>query len=131
MTRKKLTVDSVKVGKKFGHLTVVEAVGKTRGGGIAWLCQCDCGNTVKLNSTEIAHARRTSCGCAATKQKLSLCNNCAVELCDCGWMLSKPSRDIIPWWEERGYKIDVRKTPLGSQHYDIFLVRECPLYSEA
>ena len=46
--------------KRYGQLTVVEKVKNRRS---AWLCKCDCGNTVVLTTFYITKAGRKSCGC--------------------------------------------------------------------
>ncbi|WP_294338115.1 DUF2726 domain-containing protein [uncultured Clostridium sp.] len=56
------------VGKKFGRLLVLEQVedfqsptnGKKRS---RWKCQCDCGNIVYVNGTDLKSGNTNSCGC--------------------------------------------------------------------
>lgn len=55
------------VGARFGKLLVTERAGtETMHGSrrAAWICKCDCGNTVKLNSKQLNFEKRKSCGCA-------------------------------------------------------------------
>lgn len=55
-------------GKRFGHLTVISRApdkvlksGRTKP---AWLCRCDCGNTVAVLGESLRHGDTRSCGCA-------------------------------------------------------------------
>ena len=50
------------MGKRFGQLTVIKGVESYRGHS-AWLCECDCGNTVIVNSVELNRGDTLSCGC--------------------------------------------------------------------
>lgn len=45
-------------GQRFGQLTVLEYDRKSR----KWLCQCDCGRTVKMVCTYLTNGSRTDCG---------------------------------------------------------------------
>ena len=49
-------------GMRFGRLTVLSQVGKTKRGSV-WLCQCDCGKTKKVNGAELRSGDTQSCGC--------------------------------------------------------------------
>lgn len=56
-------------GRRFGKLTVIKRVkdyisknGKKR---TQWLCQCDCGNKVKVLSQSLTSESTLSCGCLA------------------------------------------------------------------
>lgn len=50
-------------GKKFGKLTVIERNGITSDGHAAWLCKCDCGNTVLgVAGRYLENGRSQSCG---------------------------------------------------------------------
>lgn len=50
-------------GMRFGKLVVTEPVGKTKTGGILWLCKCDCGNEVTVQSSYLKNGHTKSCGC--------------------------------------------------------------------
>lgn len=50
-------------GQKFGKLTVIEQVRKPTNNQLAWLCQCDCGNTHITISYSLTHGLCKSCGC--------------------------------------------------------------------
>lgn len=52
-------------GDRFGKLIAIKPTGKrTEGGGIIWLCECDCGNTAKVAVGYLRAGRYRSCGCA-------------------------------------------------------------------
>lgn len=51
-------------GQRFGRLTVIEDTKKKNNyGGIIWLCRCDCGNLVEVNSNSLKSKNTKSCGC--------------------------------------------------------------------
>lgn len=50
-------------GKRFGRLTVVRQVGKTKLGALKYLCKCDCGKGKIINASNLRSGRTTSCGC--------------------------------------------------------------------
>ncbi|AGK99014.1 hypothetical protein [Clostridium pasteurianum] len=50
-------------GMKFERLKVVKRIGKTAGGKVQWLCQCDCGNTTIATTDNLKRLHVTSCGC--------------------------------------------------------------------
>lgn len=49
-------------GQRFGRLVVVERTENVRDH-TAWLCQCDCGNIVRVESINLAKGHTRSCGC--------------------------------------------------------------------
>jgi hypothetical protein len=49
------------IGQRFGRLVVLRRTGSNSGGAAEWLCQCDCGNQVTMNSSN--RIRTKSCGC--------------------------------------------------------------------
>lgn len=49
-------------GLKFGRLTVVSA-GKSKRDHAAWLCQCECGNKVIVETAPLRSGHTRSCGC--------------------------------------------------------------------
>ena len=61
------------VNKKFGRLTVLEEVGKDKYYNRIYLCQCECGNKVKVKRTQLVSGKTKSCGClrkeVASKRK--------------------------------------------------------------
>ena len=52
------------VGMKFGRLTVMDRESpkskKTKG---LWVCKCECGNVIKVNTSDLKSGNTTSCGC--------------------------------------------------------------------
>ena len=50
-------------GQKFGKLTAIACLGERTGGGLAWLCICECGKEVKAGSYNLTSGRVKSCGC--------------------------------------------------------------------
>jgi len=51
------------VGQRFGRLTVIEEVERTKGMHVAWLCKCDCGNESIVMGDNLRSGRTKSCGC--------------------------------------------------------------------
>lgn len=49
--------------KKFGHLTVIELIGKTKRGQSIWKCLCDCGNHKDVRGYHLIGKKIRSCGC--------------------------------------------------------------------
>lgn len=66
---KKHEISSDLVGKRFGHLTVVELIGRKYLNGkngnsyIEWGCMCDCGKYVVVRQCNLVHGHSYSCGC--------------------------------------------------------------------
>ena len=50
-------------GQKFGKLTVVELLQERKNGKKYYNCLCECGNYIKLRSTDLRNKKRDSCGC--------------------------------------------------------------------
>ena len=50
------------IGKKFGRLTPIKAVGSKKGA-ILYLCKCDCGNDFYATSKDLNYGSVRSCGC--------------------------------------------------------------------
>ena len=55
------------VGKQYGLLTVAEA-GKSKYGGRLWLCKCDCGKEVLVQTAQLNNGRKKDCGCVNKKR---------------------------------------------------------------
>ena len=55
-------------GQKFGKLTAIEVVGKTKNGAYKWLCRCDCGNETIVESKSLKNGHTKSCGCIVHKE---------------------------------------------------------------
>lgn len=59
--------------RTFDMLTVIKRVEDRKPGRPMWLCQCECGNTVVVSSTNLLKANSTrSCGCLKHKQSPTL-----------------------------------------------------------
>lgn len=58
-----------KTGKRYGKLTVTKLHHIDKGGYSNWVCQCDCGNTKILPSSQLWKKGVTSCGCRARLPK--------------------------------------------------------------
>lgn len=54
-------------GQKFGKLTALKRLEEKDGGYLVWLCRCECGNTVKVDTRRLKRGTVTSCGCTAKK----------------------------------------------------------------
>jgi len=51
------------LGMRFGKLTVIALTDERSCGSVVWLCQCDCGNTAKITSSNLRSDNTKSCGC--------------------------------------------------------------------
>ena len=49
-------------GQVFGRLKAKEP-GSGRGAHTSWMCDCECGESVEVRTTDLLHSRKTSCGC--------------------------------------------------------------------
>ena len=54
-------------GKKFGRVTVVKRV-ENKNNRVAYLCKCDCGNELIVNSGSLLRNHTRSCGCNRRSQ---------------------------------------------------------------
>lgn len=50
-------------GQKFGRLTAIERAFSNKHGNSQWLCQCECGKLVVVNSQKLKQGHVKSCGC--------------------------------------------------------------------
>ena len=50
-------------GQHFGRLTALISTEKSRGCGMIWECQCDCGNKVEVSLGHLCSGVTRSCGC--------------------------------------------------------------------
>ncbi len=51
-------------GRRFGRLTALSLTDeRNAGGSVIWLCQCDCGNEVRISYNELLYTGVQSCGC--------------------------------------------------------------------
>lgn len=57
------------INQKFGDLTVKEIVAASNWGLKILLCECVCGNTIKVSSETLKSGLKTNCGCKQKEQK--------------------------------------------------------------
>ena len=57
------------VGERFGDLTVKESAGTDKWRNKLWLCECVCGNTVKVKAYLLTSGWKTHCGCKSTRKQ--------------------------------------------------------------
>lgn len=50
-------------GQRFGHLLVLQRLDEKQDNYYLWLCKCDCGNTVKVNTKRLVRGTVKDCGC--------------------------------------------------------------------
>lgn len=50
-------------GKKFGNLTVIKRLAEKEDRYYRWLCQCDCGRMIKVNTKKLNRGTIRNCGC--------------------------------------------------------------------
>ena len=50
-------------GQRFERLKVIKEVGRSSGGHVQWLCECDCGKTTVVASNNLRQGKIVSCGC--------------------------------------------------------------------
>ena len=63
-------ITPIKVGQKFGRLTILEDSGKRFYDYIIWKCQCTCGNITYAPSLNLLNNKVKSCGCLHKEQQL-------------------------------------------------------------
>lgn len=59
------------VGKVFGRLTVLRALGSFKSE-IHWLCECVCGGTAEVSTSDLNTRNTMSCGCAKVERILKI-----------------------------------------------------------
>lgn len=57
------------IGKRFGKLTVVQLSCKNTNNQYVWKCQCDCGNSTEVTTSNLNNGSTQSCGCGKVKTK--------------------------------------------------------------
>ena len=50
-------------GKRFGRLTAIKYIGKSKGKQTLWECKCDCGNIAIVHQQNLKSEHTSSCGC--------------------------------------------------------------------
>ena len=51
------------IGKRFGHLVVLESMGYSMNRRMQYLCRCDCGKEKRMDKYELLRQEDPSCGC--------------------------------------------------------------------
>ena len=54
--------------QRFGRLLVIRPTDERKNECVLWICQCDCGNTVKVKSSDLNRGHTQSCGCLHNEQ---------------------------------------------------------------
>lgn len=57
------------IGMRFGNLTVEEKTEKRQERYCVWLCNCDCGGKIEVNTRRLVRGVVTNCGCIPKKRK--------------------------------------------------------------
>lgn len=82
------------IGTKFNHLTVTEQLPNEKNHR-AWLCRCDCGNTIKVITNTIITRKINSCGCLRYQTgKKSKCWKGYGDISSTFWALIKRSAKV-------------------------------------
>jgi hypothetical protein len=55
-------------GERFGKLVVIKSIGSDKYRKMWWLCQCDCGNQLKVSGCSLRKGVTQSCGCLQKEQ---------------------------------------------------------------
>ena len=55
--------------KKFNRLTVIERVKNNKLNKVCWLCKCECGNEIIVESQNLRTNHTKSCGCLNNEQR--------------------------------------------------------------
>jgi len=50
-------------GREFGRLTVLKHIGRTTSLKQLWICHCDCGGFIRVDSGRLVSGNTSSCGC--------------------------------------------------------------------
>lgn len=114
MSTEKKEKPVVKIGSRFGKLTVKSQSSERKNGYIVWRCQCDCGNEILVDKRKLQRGTTLDCGCAEIKGKTDLRGQRFGKLtvlsqtdkhgsagwywlcqCDCGNMTESPSRQLL------------------------------------
>lgn len=82
---------SVKIGDRYGRLTVIARVPDIRK--TYWICKCDCGKTTTVYTTKLVVGKTKSCGCAHLTHGMS--HDCLYHI----WT-AKRTKGTCPEWED-------------------------------
>lgn len=67
------------VGQSFGQLKVLSYYGRDNSNRPIWKCQCNCGNTTNVRSTDLKSGKVVSCGCWGKKARAKALHERAIE----------------------------------------------------
>lgn len=55
-------------GMKFGKLTAIKVVGRSKARKLMWLCECECGKTNIVTGSDLTSGKTKSCGCSKVER---------------------------------------------------------------
>jgi len=55
------------IGHQYNRLTVIEETNERKFNNVVWLCECECGNKVKVSAKDLRQNLVVSCGCSKNK----------------------------------------------------------------
>lgn len=61
---------AIKIGDKFGKLTVIDLIGVNKHRKRTWLCKCDCGNVANVTTGHLIGGHTKSCGCTRIQNSI-------------------------------------------------------------
>lgn len=100
------------IGKKFGRLTVIKRVENTKNNKTQWLCKCDCGNYIKVQSYLLTHNYTKSCGCIAIEKlkKRSITHGLSKSkiyavYCTIKARCNNPNNNVYQYYGAKGVKL--------------------------
>jgi len=60
------------IGQKFNKLLVLKQAGRNKRNQIIWLCLCDCGNEIVVNTGDLKSNNTKSCGCLRKQRIIAI-----------------------------------------------------------
>ena len=89
-------------GQRFGKLTVLHRLDEKIGSSYAWLCQCDCGNMLKVSTNALLSTPGTrSCGCGRREAVLNTISKCGSVVDHCHFTDGTFIEKILPQKPQR------------------------------
>jgi len=92
--------------ERFGRLAVVRATETDKYGNAQWICNCDCGRTIKVRRQSLTSGATQSCGCLRkekSSERLSARNRLAVKCSECGGNANLKHQEVVNGIPERSY----------------------------
>ena len=112
----------IEKGTKFGRLTAIEIIGKTKSHCSIWKCVCDCGNFVNVSNANLKKGNTQSCGCLQ-KERASEANGLDLLGQRFGRLVVVEKLETIRsstrntrWSRYRDWETDRKSTRLNSSH---------------